>query len=244
MFENIAIQTGIFITLSMALHTIFMWVMASISGVRVEEAAMFFSALNGKYQTKINKITLSLGWLPLGSYIKLAGMSSLIDSSDSKHFYFSKKSFVTRFTILIGSSLVLMFIGLIILFLTTAPNTLNLLSTYFEISFFSMSMTESQSFFNLICSNAIIYMGFIFFVIGGANVFTNMGVFFRGGNGKAPWFVSLFPLLGVFFLLGAFRLLIFHFSWIGLLDFVLSAIATGVVVFIFYILMAKTLRNQ
>lgn len=78
-----ALQLILSLSILVAVHEFGHFLFARIFKVRVEKAYLFFDPWFSlfKYKSKKNHTEYGIGWLPLGGYVKLAGM---IDESMDK----------------------------------------------------------------------------------------------------------------------------------------------------------------
>ena len=79
-------QIGQFIlslTLLVLIHEFGHFLFAKLFGVRVEKFYIFFNPGFSLYKTKIGETEFGIGWLPLGGYVKLAGI--IDESLDKSH---------------------------------------------------------------------------------------------------------------------------------------------------------------
>ena len=74
MFESVAFQCGV---IAISVTTIFSclhWILSVYNGVRVEKVALLQDPFFPIFKITRNSVELILGWLPMGSYVKIAGM--------------------------------------------------------------------------------------------------------------------------------------------------------------------------
>src|SRR5210317_102405 len=69
-----AIQLLMSLSLLIILHELGHFIPARIFKTRVEKFFLFFDVKFALFQRKIGETTYGIGWLPLGGYVKIAGM--------------------------------------------------------------------------------------------------------------------------------------------------------------------------
>ncbi|WP_298424232.1 site-2 protease family protein [uncultured Kordia sp.] len=111
-FITTAIYFGIAATTVMFLFNIFHCVFASIFEVRIEKFGMLLT-IGSKYFLKFkrNHTEYSLGWIPTGSYVKIAGMFNEgldIEPTKIEEYMLLSKSPIVRFICSAGAPLLLL----------------------------------------------------------------------------------------------------------------------------------------
>src|SRR5690606_16229576 len=76
-----AIQLILSLSILIVLHELGHFIPAKIFKTRVEKFYLFFDVKFSLFKKKIGETTYGIGWLPLGGYVKIAGM---IDESMDK----------------------------------------------------------------------------------------------------------------------------------------------------------------
>ena len=76
-----AIQFFFSLSIIIVLHEMGHYIPAKMFGIKVEKFFLFFDVKFALFKKKIGDTVYGLGWLPLGGYVKIAGM---IDESMDK----------------------------------------------------------------------------------------------------------------------------------------------------------------
>jgi len=248
MLDQIAFQTGVFFTLATLIFTFTMWFLAAVNRLRIESVGVMHAPYTKIYEIELKAVQLILGWLPLGSFIKIAGMvDKTLDPNsntvkDIPLYEFRSRSLGTKVLVIMTSPILLIFIGLILLNITTFP-LLELLYIYLQITFFQLPLEAGTPLWNAFYTNPTFLIGTIFLFLGLGNIGTNLGSLLDQEYQNLTWLLLLLPLSFFFLGIGILRLIWFNFTWINLLYFLLGSLLTGVIGFLFAILLAKLLPN-
>ena len=245
MLDNPAMQLGFFFVVATTIFTIMMWIIAAFAGIKIEKVGILLSGYFDLFKVEINNITLILGWLPIGSFIGMAGMLDLgEDETPPQPYDFRQKSFFTKFLILFTSPILLAIIGISLLGLFSSINISNLLNAYIKTSCFIWSVSEGQPIWDSLLASPIVLMGFTFFFLGISNLLTNLGSLLSAKIEDRNWLTVFFSFSSLFFAIGIFRLTIAYFSILNIAYFLITAILTGVIAMVFCIFLAKILPNN
>jgi hypothetical protein len=249
MLDSIAFQSGFFIVLATSVFTLLHWILAALNGLRIERVGILYNSYIDIYKTSINSVEIILGWLPLGSYVKIAG---ILDESfdpnektEPKDFEFRGKPILTKFIIIMSSPLVLILVGAIVMNSVATLDLIYILGTYLQISFFLIPIESGETIWIQLYSNPPFLMGFIFFALGIANIPTNILSIFSGDSTNFLTYLQVFFLIIMFFLaLILFRLTWMNFSLINLAYYFIGAFLTSIVSILLCCLIAKLLPNS
>ena len=119
-----------------------------------------------------------------------------------------------------------------------------LISIYSQTSAFMLSINEGSELWDILFSNPFCLIGFILFITGITNIFTNVESLMPSIIERKPWLSWLFALSSFVSLSGVAQLVFEHFALLNTLFYFLAAIVTGVVAFLCCIILAKLLPNH
>jgi hypothetical protein len=248
MIDSIAFQSGIFLGIATAIFTCLHWVLASLNGLRIEKVGILQDPYFSLYKTKVNSIELILGWIPLGSYVKISGMvDERMDRATPKEpeeYEFRGKPFWTRFFIMLSSPILLTLIGGLILLLTSNIPVWDILLLYIKASFFIIPIEAGDYIWQELYTNPVFLMGFIFLILGISNLFTNLSSILDSET-KNIISIHLFLIFVMFF----FTLILFRLAWINfalmnILFYFLGVLLVGIVAIFISFFLAKFLPNH
>lgn len=247
MLDQVAFQSGVFFTLSTLIFTFTIWILAAIKRLRIESVGIFHTPLMHLYTIKIKSIELILGWLPLGCFVTIAGMTELtleLDSSSNTDeipsYEFRSRSFRTKLLVTMTSPLLLSLSGLLLLNGTAFP-LLEWLTIYLKINFFQLPLEAGASIWGAFYTKPMFLLGSIFLFLGLGNTGNNLGSLLTNKN--LTWLLFFLPLSFLFLSLGIFRLAWSTFALINLFYFFLGSILTAIIGFLIAILLANFLPN-
>lgn len=253
MIDQVAFQSGVFIILATCIFTFTMWIIAAFNRLRVETVGIFSNPYRQLYQVKVKSVQIILGWLPLGSFVKIAGMmDESLDAEDTEvildkeaipAYEFRGRSLGTKVLVIMTSPLLLSLIGLILLNSTPFP-LLELLTSYLKINFFQLPLEAGAPIWDAFYSNSFFLVGSIFFFLGLGNLGTNLGSLLSPNNHDLTWLLLFLPFSFLFLSLGIFRLIWSTFTFINLFYFLAGALLTGLIGFLVALLLAKVLPNS
>ena len=114
-----ALQLLLSLSLLIVLHELGHFIPAKLFKTRVEKFYLFFDVKYSLFKKKIGETVYGIGWLPLGGYVKIAGM---IDESMDKEqmagppqpWEFRSKPAWQRLIIMLGGVTVNIIVGLVI----------------------------------------------------------------------------------------------------------------------------------
>ena len=114
-----AIQLILSLSILIVLHELGHFIPAKLFKTRVEKFYLFFDVKFSLFKKKIGETVYGIGWLPLGGYVKIAGM---IDESMDKEqmagppqpWEFRSKPAWQRLIIMLGGVTVNIIVGIII----------------------------------------------------------------------------------------------------------------------------------
>ncbi|MBL4648417.1 MAG: hypothetical protein JKY03_01710 [Aureispira sp.] len=223
MLDQIAFQSGAFFTLSTLIFTFTIWILAAFHRLRIESVGILQAPLIQLYKVKIKSVELILGWFPLGSFVKIAGMmdetldaDSSSNTTDIPAYEFRGRPFRTKLLIVMTSPLLLILMGLLLLNTTSFP-LLEWLTTYLKINFFQLPLEAGASIWNAFYTKPIFLLGSIFLFLGLGNLGNNLGNLLNNNN--LTWLFFFLPLFFLFLSLGIFRLAWSTFVLLNLLYF-------------------------
>ena len=252
MFESVAFQCGV---IAISVTTIFSclhWILSVYNGVRVEKVALLQDPFFPIFKITRNSVELILGWLPMGSYVKIAGMvdesmdrGTETETEDFIHPYeFRGKPLGTRALILYTSPIVLMLLGGGILTIASPVSIGELVVLYFNISLFLAPIDAGTEIWESLYTDPLFLMGFITFFMGFSNSFTSHIPVFCPDK-DLPFYI---PLLGwlcmIIFSLPLFRLVWMNLSLMNVVYYFIGGILTGLVAFAVSMLLASFLPNH
>lgn len=251
MFDQVAFQFGVFATLATLTFTFTIWILAAVNRLRIESVGILQKPFLHLCKININAIELILGWFPLGSFVKIAGMmeeplnvdldTPPITSTDTIPTYeFRSRPIGIKLLVLMTSPLLLILIGLLFLNSTSLP-LLEFATTYLNINFFQLPIEAGAPIWDAFYNNPIFLFGSIFLFLGFGNLGNNLGSLL---NSKfLTWFFFFLPLSFLLLSLGIFRLIWSTFAWINIGYFLIGGLSTGIIGFLLAILLAKFLPN-
>jgi hypothetical protein len=250
MINQTAFQIGAFLMLASLIFTLTMWILAAVNRLRIESVGIFNNPYTHLYKVEIKSIQVILGWLPLGCFVKIAGMSdenldqeNSSSTSDIPAYEFRGRPLGTKILVIMTSPLLLTVIGLILLNTTSFP-LLELLTTYLKIAFFQLPLEAGAPIWEAFYTNSIFLVGSIFIFLGIGNIGTNLGCLINEDNNNLTWLLFFLPLFFLFLSLGFFRLIWSTFAWANLFYFLLGCLLMGLIGFLLALLLAKLLPNN
>jgi hypothetical protein len=252
MIDQVAFQSGVFFILATLIFTFIIWILAAVNRLRIESVGILQDPFIQLYKIEIKSIPLTLGWLPMGSFIKISGMidealntktsTSSITDIDVPTYEFRSRPLSTRLLVTMTSPLLLSLIGLLLLKSTSIP-LLESLTTYLKIIFFQLPLEAGAPIWEAFYTKPIFLVGSIFIFLGLGSLGTNLGSLLNNNNQNLTWLLLFLPLSFLFLSLGILRLAWSTFAWINLLYFLLGGFLTGLIGFLLALLLAKLLPN-
>ena len=247
MIDKVAFQSGVFFSLVTLIFTFTIWILAAIHRIRIESVGILHSIGIQLYKVEIKSIQLILGWLPLGSFVKIVGMldetldtdSNIHSMTDIPNYEFRSRPLGTRLLVIMTSPLLLSLIGLLLLNVTTLP-LLEFLVIYLRVNFFQLPLDAGTPIWDAFYSNPTFLVGSIFLFLGLGNIGTNLGSFLDKHE-NLTWLLLFLPFSFLLLGLGILRLAWSTFTWINLLYFLLGGILTGIIGFLLALGLAKVL---
>jgi hypothetical protein len=247
MLDQVAFQIGAFFTLASLIFTFTIWILAAVNRLRIESIGVLNAPWIQLYKVKIKSVEIILGWLPLGSLVKISGMmdetleaDSNSNADDIPSYKFRSRPLRTRLLIVMTSPLLLSLMGLLLLNATPFP-LLEWVTIYLEISFFQLPLETGASIWDAFQANPIFLLGSIFFYLGIGNIGSNFGSALN--NDTLTWLFLFLLILFLFLSLTTIRLAWSTFSLLNLSYFLLGSLLAAIIGFLVAILLAKFLPN-
>lgn len=240
MMENTAFLSGIFVTLTSVLYVLLTWIIALIFKLKINQASFLFPTYFHLLKKRIQHTEVLLGWLPLGSYLKISGMAPLEEGQVLQPYDFQSKSALQRLlTVLTGPSIITV-TGLILLLQNTSVSFSQVMDTYIQNATFKLSIDESESIWNIVFSTPLALMGLLFFLFGISTFITNLGTFFANLQNTKLFISFIFQIIGLLVVLPILLMAVHYFTFMNLLYFVLASLITGFLGWVVGLLMVKS----
>lgn len=246
MIDQIAFQVGFFVTLATTLFSFIIWILAASKQLRIESVGILQAPFFSLFKTKINTVELILGWLPIGSFVKIAGMiNESLDSGSNENlpiqeYEFRGRPLATKILVIMTSPLLLTIIGSIILSQTSPISFGEFLQTYFQINFFQRPIEDGAIIWNAFYTNPLFLLGFIFLFLGFSNIVSNLSSILKEKH-QNTFLLILLPFSMLLLGLAIYRLIWTNLAWLNLLYFFAGGILMGVLSFIIALILAKVL---
>lgn len=114
-----AIQLLLSLSFLIVLHELGHFIPARLFGIRVEKFYLFFDVKFSLFKKKIGDTVYGIGWLPLGGYVKIAGMIDESMDTDAlaeapKPYEFRSKPAWQRLIVMLGGVTVNIIVGIVI----------------------------------------------------------------------------------------------------------------------------------
>lgn len=249
MLETVAFQSGIFVIIATTIFSLVMWILAVLVGVRVECVGILYSAGFDLYKSKIKSVELILGWIPTGSFVKMAGMmADYLDKETAEKtaadYEFRSKSLGTRCLIIFSSPILLAVIGIWVLINSSTISIGTLIELYINVSLFRLPLEAGEPIWSQLYTNPVFLMGFLFFIMGIGNLFTNLSSIINSDENKLGCLATAMPFSMLIFMLALLRLIWLNISLMNLLYYFAGAIIAGIIGMLLSILLAFVLPNH
>lgn len=246
MIDQVAFQVGFLVTLATTLFSFTIWILAASKQLRIESVGILQAPVFKLFTTKINSIELILGWLPIGSFVKIAGMiDESLDSESNEtlliqEYEFRGRPLATKILVIMTSPSLLTIIGSIILSQTSPISFGEFLQTYFQINFFQRPIEDGAIIWNAFYTSPLFLLGFIFLFLGFSNIVSNLSSILEEKY-QNTFLLILLPFLMLILGLVIYRLIWANLTWLNLLYFFAGGILMGIFSFIIALVLAKIL---
>lgn len=245
MLDSIAFQSGIFWALAIHLYPLIIYVLARSYKVKIEQLGLFYDLKIALIRKNINGVKIALGWLPLGSYIKISGVTDDSFSNENvapKPYHFRSKSLGEQLLILLSPSVFYLYLGGVLINKVPSIIIPETLFNFFKISYFIDALESGSAIWNLFYTNPSFLMGIIFLIIG-ISAFSNAITNIMQAKGiSLDLWVALVNLGLIFLTLTLIRVAWLNFSFLNLIYFLIPFILTTLICFLIGIILVKILK--
>lgn len=242
MLESIAFQSGVIFVIATSIYSITHCLLARIFNIRIEEVGILYSPFFSINKKRLNKVDLSLGWFPTGSFVKIAGVTNEPVEEEAlppKSYEFRNKPYWMKLIVLLSGPLLLIIIGVYFLGASPKINTYETIISYLKTSLFLIPLEESINIWNELYVNSAALIGFICLVMGIGNLFTNIPALLSSHNRKISPMIWSALFLTILMNLVLLRLTWLNFSMLNIIYFYIASIVTAVVIYSMLLLYFK-----